>query len=894
MARAVGVAVCNVVVLTLAVALAAKQPKHPAHADQHAVVQAWAEKLGKELGEFASSVTRIRHLHDTFKKATVSVRNATALLDGVVRNVQDLMQIRVEQVHDIRRAAEEIGRIPPREMPIEVRDRRFRTYLGVKDYETTQAPPPPAPPKETKKSIVQRYNEWRSGTTMQPPTTTAVPTLPPTTLKPWLVHDEYFPGGSLVNESLSAVHVPVDVNDGTLPMEKDEPEEDLDQYTNSTGADVLRVIKITRRLDDVFVSNKERDRTTSWQFFAHYSGVMRQYPASKWDTLYQNDYFDARLRPWYMGAARSPKDVIILMDNSASISMTEPSLLTNLIAHMILDTLGPDDFVSVLLFNQTVYPLVPGLDHSLIPATSAYVRELQFALEASKLPGSKLPPKGNVCLPKALNTSFQLLEKYRRQSLGAACNQAIMLGCNKEDRPKVYKRFEIDNSGRARVFTFVIKEPVQGEEWEAQKLACANMGWHTMIWKSGARATLQYLPVMSRPLVLAGMHPVHWTHMYADVTVPGISDQLWIELQHDEQVRRLQPFCIYHYALHPHKKSHYAHKPPIVDKELGKQEEFVITVSVPTQNGDILGVAGIDVPISQIKRLIPQHKVGVNGYIFMVTNNGLVVFHPGMRPMFNGILKPGYNSVDMTELEQEDVPFLRNMSKSMKEHRVSRWNRRYHFQGVPDTPYSMVMAVPEDYGAFRVESGGTADKLPGMLAAERNWAVHPDWSYCACCGVPGRQGLHNRTVFARGLQQGRGRCARCEGAVGGACADSSLGAALAQDVEWTKPWFAQVSRDATVDKRWQLGNVSIAFMATHSGLTRWVTMSKNTVVRDDIDQHVRRMEASRGPDEVWYRRAVESAAAAASVHQPAYQMDQVDHWVVSVPLVDEPEADVYS
>ncbi|KAE8748979.1 hypothetical protein FOCC_FOCC004385 [Frankliniella occidentalis] len=54
------------------------------------------------------------------------------------------------------------------------------------------------------------------------------------------------------------------------------------------------------------------------------------------------------------------------------------------------------------------------------------------------------------------------------------------------------------------------------------------------------------------------------------------------------------------------------------------------------------------------------------------------------------------------------------------------------------------------------------------------------------------------------------------------------------------------------------------------------------------------MEASRGPDEVWYRRAVESAAAAASVHQPAYQMDQVDHWVVSVPLVDEPEADVYS
>ncbi|XP_052121652.1 voltage-dependent calcium channel subunit alpha-2/delta-1-like [Frankliniella occidentalis] len=606
MARAVGVAVCNVVVLALAVALAAKQPKHPAQADQHAVVQAWAEKLGKELGEFASSVTRIRHLHDTFKKATVSVRNATALLDGVVRNVQDLMQIRVEQVQDIRRAAEDMGRVPLRKLAIEVR----KPYLGVKDKEAGEEPTPTPAPKAKSKQKVRWWS--RGSTVLVPPTTTPAPTPPPTTPKPWLVHDEFFPGGSLINDSLSAVHVPADVNDGTFALDPDEPEEDLDVYMNSTGADVLRVIKLTSRLDDVFLSNKERDRTTSWQFFAHHSGVMRQYPASKWNTLYHEDFFDARLRPWYLGAAMSPKDVVILLDNSGSIGMTEPSKLTKLVVHMILDTLGPDDFVSVLLFNNTVSSLIPDLDLTLIPATSAYVRELQHALE-------DVTPKGPANLSLGLETAFLLLEKYRRQSLGAACNQAVMLVTDvvpehEEELFRVHNRPELDNPGQthARVFTFVIKEPAQGEAREAQWMACANMGeycigeesinigclklshlhrgavkglsnttsisgatnimgsrndqehwWHMKIWKSGARGTLQYLPVMSRPLVLAGMHPVHWTHMYADVTVPGLTDVLWSGMEHVEQLHRVTPFCFKHAELHPLAKKHYLNRLPV-------------------------------------------------------------------------------------------------------------------------------------------------------------------------------------------------------------------------------------------------------------------------------------------------------------------------------------------
>lgn len=118
-----------------------------------------------------------------------------------------------------------------------------------------------------------------------------------------------------------------------------------------------------------------------------------------------------------------------------------------------------------------------------------------------------------------------------------------------------------------------------------------------------------------------------------------------------------------------------------------------------------MGVAGIDVPLSQILKFIPHHKLGVNAYFFMVTNNGLVIFHPDLRPrvyadsilyyfivimdvhklpsfcvifQFNGILRPGYNSIDMAELEQEDLALPRNMSKSMLE--VSKTLIIYYFK----------------------------------------------------------------------------------------------------------------------------------------------------------------------------------------------------------------------
>lgn len=45
-------------------------------------------------------------------------------------------------------------------------------------------------------------------------------------------------------------------------------------------------------------------------------------------------------------------------------------------------------------------------------------------------------------------------------------------------------------------------------------------GWHEKYWKDSSPTTaLKYTLVMARPMALKGVHPVHWSHMYADVTV---------------------------------------------------------------------------------------------------------------------------------------------------------------------------------------------------------------------------------------------------------------------------------------------------------------------------------------------------------------------------------------
>lgn len=136
--------------------------------------------------------------------------------------------------------------------------------------------------------------------------------------------------GGPVNLNMSAVHVPTNVYDH--------------------ASNVIRAIKWSEALDRTFINNYEQDPSLSWQYFGSATGFMRQYPAMNW-YMVPRDLFDCRTRSWYIEAATSPKDILILMDTSGSMTGIRREIAKHVINN-ILDTLGNNDFVNIITFSN--------------------------------------------------------------------------------------------------------------------------------------------------------------------------------------------------------------------------------------------------------------------------------------------------------------------------------------------------------------------------------------------------------------------------------------------------------------------------------------------------------------------------------------------------------------
>ncbi|XP_033611024.1 voltage-dependent calcium channel subunit alpha-2/delta-3 isoform X2 [Cryptotermes secundus] len=825
-------------------------------------VNNWAGKLGGELWILGEYVTSREEIQKSYKTAQVYRKDGNTIAREIANDIKNMTDLKISAVKRIMDSAEATA--------VSQQDEVVTEY---EYYNTKTLRPPGEPLEKGGKEMILTPNK----------------------------HFYNIP----VNTSHSAVHVPTNVYD--------------------QAPDILKAIKWSENLNEIFIRNYQDDPSLSWQYFGSSSGFMRQYPAMQWrnDSV---DLYDCRTRSWYIEAAASPKDMVILVDNSGSMTGIRKEIARHVVSN-ILDTLGNNDFVNIFNFSEEIDEVVPCFKDVLVQANLANVREFKQGMK--DLHTDKIANFSAVLIK-----AFELLQQYRETKQGACCNQAIMLitdgvPYNYKD---IFEEYNWKNSDEmpVRVFTYLIGREVTDVR-EVKWMACANRGYYVPLSTLAEvrEQVLHYIPVMARPLVLTKTeHPINWTPVYADITDPKMTDWLWEKRECSEQkeiyeIYYRDRFRSKHISNEEHDRRYVQKIRRAQDNDEDSEDyqkyQLMTSVSMPvfdqrenanitewilineaiwvekireTRIAHLLGVAGTDVPIQDIQKLMVPHKLGVNGYAFVITNNGYILTHPDLRPVFQGILKPSYNSVDMAEVElvndrreaRDFNPKLREFRSDVinqstgattldvKYHfddmkRASYTKRHYYYTGIDNTPFTLVVALPDHYGLVSVNAQLEIRRqyAEGVNVSQffqgDNWRIHPDWIYCKYhydsehefpspeaefrhflvrTGNPNWKWLSKRSVTPPEHVE------QC---------DRELFLSLIFDGRATKGFSSRnLSSNQESKKEFQqrLG-VTIAFVATHSGLTRWQELpgEENREQLRFGDIH------NRAIDEIWYKRAVE-------------------------------------
>uniref|UniRef100_A0A670JKV3 Calcium voltage-gated channel auxiliary subunit alpha2delta 4 n=1 Tax=Podarcis muralis TaxID=64176 RepID=A0A670JKV3_PODMU len=292
----------------------------------------------------------------------------------------------------------------------------------------------------------------------------------------------------------------------------------------------------------------------------------------------------------------------------------------------------------------------------------------------------ELQAKGVGTVNKALTESFRILREFRNAGQGGLCNQAIMLITDgaMEDYEYVFEKFNWPDR-KVRVFTYLIGREVsfaQNVKW----IACNNKGYYTQISTLAdvQENVMEYLHVLSRPMVINHDHDIIWTEAYMDSAVT-------------QSLLLMTTVAM-----------------PVFSKK-----------NETRSHGILLGVVGSDVPLRELLKLAPRYKLGVHGYAFLNTNNGYILSHPDLRPLYKEGKKlkpkPNYNSVDLSEVEWEDVDeTLRtamingetgDLSMDVKVpvdkgKRVLFLTNDYFFTDISGTPFSLGVVLSRGHGEY--------------------------------------------------------------------------------------------------------------------------------------------------------------------------------------------------
>ncbi|KAI2665354.1 Voltage-dependent calcium channel subunit alpha-2/delta-4 [Labeo rohita] len=662
--------------------------------------------------------------------------------------------------------------------------------------------------------------------------------------------------------------------------------------------DILNGVFMSEALNDIFTSNFEKDPTLTWQYFGSSTGFFRLYPGIKW-TPDENGVvtFDGRNRNWDIkisdlaavqgqeAAATSPKDIIIAVDISGSMKGLRLTIAKHTI-NTILDTLGENDFVNVIAYSDYVRYVEPCFKGILVQADLDNREHFKLLVE-------ELQVKGEGKVKKAIKESFKILNEAAAEGRGSLCNQAIMLITDgaMEDFQQVFEEFNWPER-KVRVFTYLIGRELTFAD-NVKWIACNNKGYYTHISTLAdvQENVMEYLHVLSRPMVIDHDHDIIWTEAYMDSVVsclPFLIHSLvpFIDVNtvHNRSYCILsQNFILILFAFINHEPLvtsvilfqlpntaelasqawlgftiSSVHVVSLIFQLFNTQAESLLlmtSVAMPVfskkeetlSHGILLGVVGTDVPLKELMKLAPRYKLGVHGYAFLNTNNGYILSHPDLRPLYKDGKKlrpkPNYNSVDLSEVEWEDTEdalrtamvkgesgtlFLDVRATVEKGKRVVFLKNEYFYTTINETPFSLGIVLTKGHGK---------NAFTGNVSVEE-----------------GDERLLQQTLF---------------------------------DAVVTAPmeayWTALLLNASGID-----GGVETAFLGTRSGLMRMIRYVgvEKRVAKKFLSPLDKENIFTLDHFPVWYRRAAENPAGRFLYYVPIDDSTQVDgRFVIAITSV---------
>ncbi|XP_038053875.1 voltage-dependent calcium channel subunit alpha-2/delta-2-like isoform X3 [Patiria miniata] len=522
---------------------------------------------------------------------------------------------------------------------------------------------------------------------------------------------------SEVNTNYSAVQIPTDIWVGDNK--------------------ILNGIEATNSIDEVFRENYQKDPQLLWQYFGSADGFYRSYPAAKWMTTEkpEQDQYDVRRRGWYIQAASSPKNVMILVDTSGStFGMTLE--ITKVSVYKALDTLGNDDFVNVAWFNSSA---------ELVSCFETFVQANLRNKNLLKDKVKELTSSGIALFDKGLKKAFEAFKEFEdieaagrdQQNQGAMCHNVILIFTDggEADERATFEEYNVPV--KIRVFVFKVGTDSMVPADGVREMACMNQGYFSNIQSFGAvrLTTLDYVPVLSRPMVLSGKKHFQWSDIYLDVLGLGMMTTL---------------------------------TRPVYN-------------TTGENNQQMLAVVGTDITTKNMEDTVPQRKprvnsiykqaIGPEGYAFGINSNGYILLHPRLKAEaeIEAILELGYltepPNVDFLEVEYEipektklriemidqetNQTTMRTPIMSSDERYLEFVNMTYSYTFITNTTFSVAIAQPQ-FGLWEwsITSKGSLLEDFGNLIDEQDdvTLLIAPWEFCDChVGQEGRITTENIT-----------------------------------------------------------------------------------------------------------------------------------------------------